>query len=319
MTYKKKAAILSSLLAVLIIVYILTFVLSPENRRDKAFAWLASEHLFMADKVEISGAGGRAVLSRINNVWFFTDQIGDLPVKQERVGDLFALLSKKDIYPLRASSSEAIERLGVSEGSASRITIRGGAGLPLLDLLLGSPDALGEVYLRRAGWNQIYSSENNYSEFTEAKPHSWYDLRLFPSAPAEMTTDKIQQAEIAVPGKEPFIIRRSGSGWILPGNESASLENILVEAWLRSCLEAAADDFSRQPPEAAGEGKLSFWFGDGTSRTLEAGRADEKNMRNARVSGSSYNYLIGGRTYNMLFRDMTYFLKSESKELNRHL
>ena len=38
--YKKKVMILSALVVVLVAVYILSFVLDSENRRDAAFAWL---------------------------------------------------------------------------------------------------------------------------------------------------------------------------------------------------------------------------------------------------------------------------------------
>ncbi len=147
MTYKKKAVVLSVIVAVLALIYILTFVFDPENRSSAAFAWLDPSLLVMADGIEISGTENRIVLRRRNNVWFVADGTGEFPAKQDRVADLFALLTRKGNYPVRASSSEGIERLGLKEESASRITVRGGVGLPLLDLLIGSANALGtEVY-----------------------------------------------------------------------------------------------------------------------------------------------------------------------------
>ena len=302
MTYKKKAAILSAIVAVLALIYIMTFVFDPENRRGAAFAWLDSSLLVMADALEISGPGNRIVLRRRNDFWFVADGTGEFPAKQERVADLFALLTRKDNYPVRASSAEGIERLGLKEESAGRIVVRGGVGLPLLDLLIGSANALGtEVYLRRAGWNQIYSAEDDYSFFTELKARSWYDLRLFSPA----SVDSIQQVEISFPA-EKYILRRSGRGWIIPGKESVALDAVRIEAILRQLLEADADGFAVNAPETT-ESNITLQFGNGSTRTLQAGHITDQNTRYATVSGSPYFYILSEYTFNNFFRDSSFF------------
>ena len=309
MTYKKKAAILSAVVVFLALIYIMTFVFDPQNRRSAAFAWLDPSLLNMADGIEISGSENRIVLKRRNNIWLVADGTGEFPAKQDRVADLFALLTRKDNYPVRASSSEGIERLGLREDSASRITVRGGIGLPLLDLLVGGASALGtEVYLRRAGWNQIYSAEDDYSFFTELSTRSWYDLRLFTSA----SVDSIQQVEISFPA-ETYILRRSGRGWIIPGKESIALNAIRVEATLRQLLEAEADGygvdadgFGISAPETI-EGRITFQFGNGSTRTLQAGPLSVQNNRYATVSGSPYSYIVTERTFNNFFRESSFF------------
>ena len=318
LTYKKKVTVLLVIIAVLLATYILSLVLDPENRRDPSFAWLDPSHIIMADGIEISGTEGRIVLRRRNNVWFFqteasesgVDRSGiEFPVKQERVSDLFALLSRRDAHPVRASSSEGIMRLGLTEDRASRIIIRGGAGLPLMDLLIGSPDALGqEVFLRRTGWNQVYSAEDDFSFFTEAKPAFWYNLRLFPP----IATDAVQQAEINHPAGTPdgepsaFILRRSGGRWVIPGNENASVDTVRVESWLRLTLEAEGDDFGLFHPEQV-EGSITLWFGDGSTQTLQIGPMDQGN-RSAIIPGSSFVYILSERKYINLFRAGSYFI-----------
>ena len=302
MTYKKKAAILSAIVAVLALIYIMTFIFDPENRSSAAFAWLDNSLLVMADGLEISGPENRIALKRRNNVWLVADGTSEFPAKQDRVADLFALLTRKDNYPVRASSSEGIVRLGLTEESASRIIVRGGAGLPLLDLLIGGSNALGtEVYLRRAGWNQIYSAEDDYSFFTGLNARSWYDLRLFTSA----SVDSIQQVEISFPA-ETYILRRSGRGWIIPGKENTALNAIRVEATLRQLLEAEADNFGVNAPETI-EASVTVQFGNGSTRTLQAGPLTELNTRYATVSGTPYFYLLTERTFNNLFREGSFF------------
>ena len=313
MQYKKKVTVLSVICAALALVYILTFVFDYESGfgrgRNAAFSLLDPSLLYLMDKIEIyqggNNAGTKTVLSRKNNIWVFSAETGDHPVKQGRVEDFLNQLTRKEPYTLRASSSEARERLGLLDDGASRIVVRGGAGLPLLDLLIGTGDALGrEVYLRRTGENEIYSAEDRITVYVDSKPNSWYDLRLFPpDAAAAM----VQQADITLPGSnEAYTLRRRGEGWIIPADESAALDSLRVEAWLRSVLEAEAEDFASRSPQAI-EGSISLRLGDGTTRSIQTGPADEQNRRSAVVSVSALEYVLSEWTLNRLFREKEYF------------
>jgi hypothetical protein len=311
MIFKKKLVVLSSVLGVLVLVFVLSLVLERGNRKSAAFAWLESSMLVLVDRVEITGSpwmgGDRTILRRVNNVWFISSEFADLPARQGRVDDLLSALSVKALYPLRASSSEASERLGLVEHSASRIRVLGGAGLPLLDLLVGSPDALGrEVYLRISGKREIHSGEDRFTIFTEAGPNFWYDLRVFPDAAASV--DAVQQAELSLPGGGgEFTLRRSGGGWVILGEDSA-VDTRRVEAWLRSVLEAEANDFAAAWPPSV-EGSITLRLGDGTSRRIELGPEDAEENRSVRISASPYMYSFTGWTVNRLFREKSHFLQ----------
>jgi hypothetical protein len=313
-SYNKKIVFLSALVAALTIIYVLTFVLDPGNSRSAAFAWLDSSNFDMADRIEIYGVNGNTELVRRNNAWFFsaTTTGTEYPVKQGRVEDLFTALSRKDVYPLRATSREARERLGLTEDSASRIIVHGGAGLPLLDLLIGRAAAVGsEIYLRRGGWNEIYSGEDRFTLFTDFDPVSWCDLRLFSGVESGIvpyTIDFVQQADVNLSSGDAYVLRRSGAGWIIQGDEEAVLDTTRVDAWLRTVLEAECDTFS--------EGEISFveasvtlWFGDGTSRTIQVSNPDTDNYRKATVSLSPYVYLLAEWNFNRLFRESSYFIR----------
>ena len=316
MTYKKKFIALSSLAAVLALVYILTFVLDPENRRSSFFAWLDPALLVMADGIEIEGPQGSTVLSRKNNTWVFPAGAMDYPVKQGRVEDLLAVLCRREAYPLRASSTGARERLGLAEGRASRIVVRGGAGLPLLELEIGTGDALGrEVYVSRAGKREIFSGEDRFTFYTDPGPASWYDLRLFPSEPARNSAAGVQQADITLPdGAGSYTLRRgrtetNGVGWIMLGNESVALDAPRVEAWLRSVLDAEGEGFDDQALESV-EGSIILRFGDGSARTVQAGPEDEQGSRGIMVSDSPFVYVLSEWTLNRLFRERAYFINN---------
>ena len=310
--YNKKIVFLSALVAALAIIYILTFVLDPANSRSAAFSWLDSSYFDMADKIEIYGVNGNTELVRKNNTWFFLTGTNEYPAKQGRVEDLFAALSRKDDYPLRASSQDARQRLGLTEDSASRIIVYGGAGLPLLDLLIGRAAALGsEIYLRRGGWNEIYSGEDRFTLFTDSSPITWCDLRLFSGVESGImpyTIDAVQQADVKPSGGDAYVLRRRGAGWIIQGDESAVLDTTRVDAWVRTVLEAEGDTFSVGDFSLI-EASVTLWLGDGTSRTIEVSIPDDENYRKAIISGSPYVYLLAEWNFNRLFRESSYFIR----------
>ena len=323
MTYKKKAAVLSALIIFLALVYIISFAFDARQQSRDTFAWLDSASLNLTDSIEIDGSGGKTVLSRRNNIWVFSTGASgtvDYPVKQGRVDDLLSQLSRRDVYMLRSVSSEGSSKLGFAEGKASRIIVRGGAGLPLLDLLIGTGAVGHDVYLKRADKNEIYSGEDHVTVYTEGRPNSWYDLRLFPPASSSgMAIDNsfVQQAEIVLPPDNgtdaahalPFTLSRRGDGWILAGNENAALDISRVEAWLRSVLEAEGGDFTNAP--VSSEGSITLRFGDGTSRAIQAGPLNDDKSRNVSVSGSRLTYVLTEWTLNRIFKGSDYFLKGK--------
>ena len=335
MTYKKKAIFLSALIAVLALAYVLSFIFDPQRQSRDSFAWLDPGLLVMADRIEIYGgihaddihadgihadgihadgihAEDSIIFSRKNNVWVISSGATDYPIKQGRVEDLLTALSRKGLYPLRAASAEARERLGLVEGIASRIIIRGGAGSPLLDLLIGTGDSLGQgVYLRRQDKSEIHSGEDRFTLYTDSGPGAWYNLRLFP--PIDLSA--VQQAEITLPMKEDeegdintFVLRRLGEGWIIPGNNSVVLDTIRVETWLRSVLEAEGASFGGEAP-AYVDGRINLRLGDGSSQIIQIGPGDKEKRRSAVVSESSLVYVLPEFTTNRLFRENSYFTR----------
>ena len=310
MTFRKKAFILSALVIALIIANILTIVIKPG--KSTSFAWLDPSLLGAIDRIEIFGRENRAALVRKNNKWFVQGETAEYPVKQTRVDDLLSALSRKAVYPKRAASNEARTALALEEGHASRILIKGGQGLPLLDLLVGTADALGrEVYLRKAGQTEIYSGEDLFTLYTESQPRSWYNLRLFPSDGSAVALDAVQQAEISFsPGsgeKKSYMLRRQRGLWMNPGNESAVLDSQRAETWLRSVLEAEAEDFTDHAPENI-DNRITLRLGDGSTRIIQAGAMPDGKTA-AMVSNSSLVYVIGEYAAKRIFIESEYFEK----------
>jgi len=284
----------------LAIVYGLTFLLDTANVRNSGFVWLESRFIRLADRIEIHGLYGssaiqrRTVLVRKNNVWVIPEGVIDYPVKQIRVEELLRDLSRRKTYPLR-SSTTAPERLGLGEG-ASRIIVRGGAGLPLLELRIGFTDASGrEIYLQKAGQREIRSGEDIFTIYTDSDPRFWYDLRLFP----ELSPAMVQRVHIFpfTAGEAPFTLSRRNNSWI---NESTGASVPRAEAWLRQVLDAQAEGFAASLDwETAGT--MVFELGDGSSRVFRIAYPDAEGNRLAAISGSAFAYSLSEWTARRLW------------------
>lgn len=306
MKYKNKVFILLAMIFALGSIYILAVIFDPARRQQsRTFAWLDPHLLDRIDRIELYGRETGIILDRRNNVWVFSGTTMDFPIKQERVQELLTLLTQRQRYTLRATSEAARESLGVTGEIASRIIIRGGPGLPLLDLLIGWPDAIGrDTFFRMAGSNNIYSGEDLFTFFTDSRPVTWFDLRLFPDL---TRTYMVQQAEVNLPGGETFALLRRGGGWITSG-ENAVVDNLRVESWLRSLFGAEAEDFAFHRPPFF-EGGITLWLGDGTSRTIRLGPANADNSRAVMFDGSELVYILPEWTVNRLFRERDSFLR----------
>ncbi|MDR1863758.1 MAG: DUF4340 domain-containing protein, partial [Treponema sp.] len=220
MAHNRKAAVLGVLVLVLSLIYGATWFLDPQRsyERNAAFAWIDKDLLFQADRIQIAGLQGSTELRRKRGLWVIEEDGGDYPVKQARVEDFLGILSRRAPYPVRASSAGAAERLGLGEGSSSRIVIRGGAGLPLLDLLIGGGDATGrEIYLRQAGRDEVRSGEDRFTQYLDSPRTSWYDLGLF-AGDSKPGAGAVQRVRVsAFDGRSAYSISRNNAGWTFEG------------------------------------------------------------------------------------------------------
>ena len=297
MEYKKKAALLLAVISVLAIALILSFIFDSERvaRRSSSYTWLDSRFLPLADRIEIRGQRGTITLLRKNNIWVMPDahnvQI-EYPVKQIRVDDMLAALSRRANYPVRSTSRE-MERKGFGDDS-SRITVYGGAGLPLLDMLIGYTDLSGgEVFLRKIGQSEIRSGADVFTMYTENDKTFWYDLRLFP----DLTAAMVQRVHL-ISATEELILRRSGNNWI---NENTGAVISNGETYLRSLLDAQGEDFVSDLTGFEVFGSIVLELGDGSIVTIYLGQAGNRQLANIR--GSRLFYLLGDWTVKRIWPD----------------
>ncbi|MDR2792740.1 MAG: DUF4340 domain-containing protein [Treponema sp.] len=330
MVYKTKVTILSVIVAGLAIVYIGSLIFDPDrvNTRDAAYAWLDAKNIPHIDGIELKSVNGTVTLVQKNAAWFVSVDGQDYPAKSQRAEDFLTLLSKKGAYPIRGTEAASHERLGLLENNAARITVRGGAGaVPFLDLLVGNTDASGgEVYLRKAGKNEVRSGALSISNYVSSASTTWYNLRLFPET-GGLTVDDVQRVIVTLPpdtvndpdGTLPsapsapvtLTFARTNGGWIINGQEADTPK---VESYIRSILDSEGDDFitgvsADETTASLSDGRIVLEFGSGTSSVINVGATVDTNNRNASVSGSPYVYSLVGWVIDRLFRVEEEFLK----------
>ncbi len=218
MTYKNKIVTLSSVIAALAIVYILTIIFDPQARgaRSDAYSWLEPGQNDRITGISITKDGETVTLSRNDGKWFVTRDGKDYPARQVRVEDFLTALAKRDLYPVRSSSASVHERLSLTPDKATQVTVSAGAGLPILTLLIGQADITGQnVYLRKQGQNEVRSGEDRFSAYTGSALSSWYNLRLFSeNEEGKLSDSDVQRLTVYPPENAPSqVFTRSNREW----------------------------------------------------------------------------------------------------------
>ncbi|MDR2477903.1 MAG: DUF4340 domain-containing protein [Treponema sp.] len=315
MVYKKKITVLSLIIAALAIAYLFGWVFDPQRMgsRSAAFTWLDPKLTGQISKITINSSGEIKDLVRKNNEWFVSYNGTDYPARRFRVEDFISVLTKRAPYPVQSSNAASHTRLGIADEAASRITVSGGSGLPLLDLLLGQADITGQnIYLRRQGQNEVRSGEDTFTAYVNSARNSWYNLRLFPeSETGKLDSGSVQRLSVYVPADggtaaEPRVFTRSGTAWTFSGISVASPDMGKVDAYVSVILNTEGDDFgySVNPNDPMfGDSRISLEFGDGSIKTIRLAPPGESGHCYAQVTGSSHVYSIPSWAVSRLFSE----------------
>ena len=320
MTYKRKITFLSGAIAALVILYILTIIFDPQRigSRSDAYTWLDLKQKNRIDRINIISQNEAVVLERSGGEWFVSHDGKDYPARQMRVDDFIDALGKRASYPVRSSSASSHERLSLVEGISTQIIVSAGAGIPLLNLLIGQGDVTGQdVYLRKQGHNEVRSGKDIFSAYTESTLVSWYNLRLFPeSETGKLDPAGIQRLTVYPPAgggdSLPCIFARRGREWSITGMDIANPDIGKIDSYIRDILNATGDDFA----DTAGlssqhfnDSRIVLELGDGSIRTLRLGAGGDDDRYLATVTGSDYVYAIPGWVSRRLFPEPDSFEK----------
>ena len=318
MEYKKKIIILGSTAAFLALLYVLSILLDParSNARNERFTWLPAASRSEADRIEINRGGEKLEMVLRNGSWFVLAASTEVPARQGRIDDLFRLLSTRGAFPRRGSNSGSHAELGL-DGS-TRLLVLGGAGLPLLDLIVGKEDPSGTgVFLRKNGENEFRSGDKLIGSYVNGEKTAWYDLKLF----EERSPAQVQRVQVHFSGytgideESPveygdYTVTRSGEDWVMSGS---SLDREKTETWIRGILEAQGDDVLPANDELGGlfqaVAGIRVELGDGSVLEMQIEQAGEDGKSPTQVSGKPYRIVLSRWTLARLFREQGSFAK----------
>ncbi|MDR2785175.1 MAG: DUF4340 domain-containing protein [Treponema sp.] len=333
MTFNQKLIIRAAITLALALILAASLVFSPERVRGRqsAYAWMESRLADEAGRVEIRG-GTETTLVRRGDAWFAEYSGKEYPANPGAIDDLFKALTARGIYTPRGNAASSHERLGLTDETASWITVSGDAGgTPLLTLLIGGSDATGkEVYYRKAGQDEVRSGDNTIASFLTYSRTAWYDLKIFPDG-GTLNTEQVYRITVIAPppaesGEEaagenapppPLVILRAAEGWMVEGLAPEETDANRVETFVRQLLESSADDYV--PEMNAGEavfneGRILIEFSGLPARTIRLGpplayseEDGSVTRRGAVQNNSPYVFALSSWNLSRLFRDKEYF------------
>ena len=322
MLYKKKLYLLGSITALLTIIYILTFVFDPvrRNARNERFTWLSAASREEADRIEIFHHEEKFEIVYKYGSWVALLGQQEIPAREGRIDDLFRLLGTRGAFPRRGSNSASHGDLGLD--GAIRLVIRGGGGLPLLDLFVGNDDPSGmSVFLRKNGENEFRSGDKLIGTYIKGEFNSWLNLRLF----EEISVAQVQRVLVSFRDfygtkdeptpfpYEGYTVSRSGENWLIAGS---TVEKGRTDNWIQTILETQGDNILLVPRENRDEindlfsiiANIRLEMGDGTALDLQVEKSKYDDTYVAYVSGKPYMYLLSRWITTGLLQNRDFFL-----------
>jgi hypothetical protein len=316
MIYKNKKIFLLSLIAVLAVLYAVSFVFDTErnNTRSASFVWLDPKLGEAADKIVINTGWEIIELFMKNGSWFVTQkqtipaqymeifgegfelppqEVIEYPARRRRIEDFVGIFTTRALWPVRSANVSSHSLFGLDD-NAFRITIYEN-NFAVLDLLMGNSENSADVYLRRYAQNEVRSGEDIISTYITSPITSWYNLRLLPeSEDGLLDVADVQRISIYNEG-ENYAFSRQNRRWVVSGASLTEPDQLNIDSFIRAVLNSEGDDFSADvsaDDPVLNHSRITLEFGNGSVKTIRVSAPDEVNKRVAHVSGSGYVYSI---------------------------
>jgi hypothetical protein len=309
MTYKNRLISLGALIGVLLVTYIASVIFTSDiGYKSSSYTWLDSKTAEKTIRIVIKDEDNDFELKKINNQWFVSHNGLEYPAKQLRVEDFLKILTIRSTWPVRSSSASTHERFGL-EQSASRVTIYGET--VLLDLVVGNEDVFkNEIYLRKAGQNEVRAGDNAIKSYISSPVNSWYNLRLVSETEnGSLDIGGVQRLSVYTP-HETQVFSRKNRRWEISGISVEKPDQNAVDAYIRQILTVEGDDFEDSVNSADpmfDKTSIVLELGNGRIITIRLSDADENGRRFAHVSGKDYIYSIPVWQADKLFKSASSF------------
>ena len=297
MTYKNKVIFLVCVIALLAIAYTASHVFDIErvNARSAMFSWLDAKAASLVSGIVIEDFSRKVELIKRDGAWFALVSGNIYPARQKRVDDFIAIFAEKAAWPVRSSSAESRERLGLNRETASRITFYGENDV-LLDVLSARNEAPGrETFLRKYDGVEARSGGGDLSQYIDGSVNYWLNLALIPeSVNGQPRFDSAQRLSVFHDGKSRIISRENGE-WIVSGADAENQDQYSAENYVRTILSLEGDSFADPASAnnmAFNDSRIVIEFGNGDVVTIRFGAENETGGCLARVGNGDYVYSI---------------------------
>jgi hypothetical protein len=308
MTYKNRLIFLGTLIAVLTVTYIASVIFTSDiGSKSSSYTWLDSKSAEKIIRIVIKEEN-ELELKKKSGQWFVSHNGLEFPAKQLRVEDFMKILTTRSAWPVRSASASTHERFGL-EQSASRVTIYGET--VILDFLAGYEDVFkNEIYLRKAGQNEVRSGDNAIKSYISSPVTSWYNLRLIPETEnGSIDISSIQRLSVYTP-QETQVFSRRNRRWEISGASVGNPDQSAIDTYIRQVITAEGDNFEdsvNSDDPMFDQTSMVLELGNGRIVTIRFSDVDESGRRFAHVSGKDYVYMIPTWMAGRLFRSASSF------------
>jgi len=309
MTYKNRLIFLETLIGVLLVTYIASVIFTSDiGSKSSSYTWLDSKTAEKTVRIVIKDADNEIELKKKSSQWFVSYNGLEYPAKQLRVEDFLKILTTRSAWPVRSTNASTHERFGL-EQSVFRVTIYGET--VLLDLIAGYEDVYkNEIYLRKAGQNEVRSGDSAIKSYISSPVTGWYNLRLIPETEnGSIDLKSVQRLSVYTP-QETQVFSRKNRKWEISGISVGNPDQNAVDTYIRQILNVEGDNFENSvnsEDPMFDKTSIVLELGNGRIVTIRFSDADETGRRFAHVSGKDYIYMIPKWQADKLFKNASTF------------
>ncbi|MCF7928583.1 MAG: DUF4340 domain-containing protein [Spirochaetales bacterium] len=312
MQTKKRLYISSGILAVLVLLYFLGVLFSPEAiRKRRNTPVMKDVNVSAAMKIEIGKPNDAIEIIRSSSSadWQVLLSGTPFPAEEDRIDRL--LDSLVSLRPARqvTEKAEDLADFGLAEGGMRHIALFDQEGNTVSRIRFGNPDPTGAgKYATVEGKNEVFVTDSDLTSQVERPSSYWSDLDLFPE---ELNRDDVisyrLNADVSYsnePGDDLFASftlskeeTENGAAWKAQGQPDRKLNNDRINTMVGSLTAMKGTRYVTDPAkyeESFQEPDLELTFDTADNRTfkLSVVEGDEPTILIARVGNRESTFVV---------------------------
>jgi hypothetical protein len=320
MRYERKVAALSSALGILLVIWVLGVIFSPERGLARSESVkLVSGKIADAAAIELTNPDAEAIkLEKSGDSWSLVDGTARLPVQGSRVKNLLDSIAEPGRLRVVGRSKAAWTDFKLEDDKAKRVLVTSKDGAAIADVYIGAySSAASGVYVRRAGSELSYVADSSLASYIGYGRSSWLDLKVLGSLTAADVQSVSMRAKIALDGagKTPlsfeYSARRDGQSWKIGASEADAQA---VESMIRSIVSVQGEDIAASPPSdafSAVSAHIEIALSSGVSKVIEVGAPAADERFYLRAAGNPLVYLASAYSLRSMLKPPADLIKKK--------